>query len=318
VVSGAAGVSIGAGSAAATLRGRRTFGAAAAASSAGVGMTAAARFGDLRVAVTALRAAAFGLAVLRAVVAARPRAVAAFAGFAATLRVAAFAAVFFVAVLRVAVFAVAAAARFGAALRAAGAAAARRRAAGFAAAARLAGVFFTPDFAPDFALVFAAALAPVFDAFAVFVGFVVFADLVFAARGAAFAVDLRAPVARVPRVPVPPAARRVVGRAASACARGWSPLLSSLLTSGFSLSAEVGWRSLIERPRARPHPQDARRAQRRSRCARRAAGGGEDGGCGRRHACGVADATACHRSNIAVAMRGERTLDESRLAWKQP
>jgi len=266
-VSGAAVLSIGAGSEAAALRLRRgAFGAA------GAGAAAAARFGALRglaaftftFGAAALRAVAFAFgAALRTPVVALARADVAFAGFAAALRVAGLAA------LRVEVFAAAAAARFGAALRAAGFAVARL-AAGFAARVVFVAAFFVTAFFAGafFATAFLAAVFVVFAA-AFFAGAFFVAAFAFGftaalvARGAAFVAALRVPAPRPPRVPVP-AARRVVARTASAWARGWSLLLSSLFTSGFSLSAVGGYGSLLERPRVRPHPQDAKGAQQQS------------------------------------------------------
>jgi len=81
-----------------------------------------------------------------------------------------------------------------------------------------------------------------------------------ALRGGAFAVVLRALVPRAARVPVAPDARRVVARMASGWARGSPLLLSSLLTSGFSLCAVDGFASLRTPPLARPHPQHAKQA----------------------------------------------------------
>jgi len=162
-VSGAAVLSIGAGSEAAALRLRRgAFGAA------GAGAAAAARFGALRglaaftftFGAAALRAVAFAFgAALRTPVVALARADVAFAGFAAALRVAGLAA------LRVEVFAAAAAARFGAALRAAGFAVARL-AAGFAARVVFVAAFFVTAFFAGafFATAFLAAVFVVFAA----------------------------------------------------------------------------------------------------------------------------------------------------------
>jgi len=234
-------------------RGRRVaFGAGGGAATTGAG--AAAAIAGLR----AVTLRAVGVALARAEVAF-------FAGLATALR-----AVALGADLRVAGLVAAAAARFVAGLRAAGFA---RLAGAFFAVTRLAGAFFAATFfttlrAVFFAGVFVAAFLVVFAAaFGLATVFARAPVAAFAVFGlafgpglarvfmAAFAVVLRAPVPRAARAL---GARRVVARTASGCAPGCPLLLSSLLTSGFSLSAVDGSRWPSWWPLSRPDPQDAR------------------------------------------------------------